>query len=504
HHPLERQGVDFFWLDWQQQPTTAIPGVNPTWWLNYVHFTDMEREGKRPLIFHRWGGLGNHRYQIGFSGDTVSVWDSLAFQPYFTATAANVGYGYWSHDIGGHMPGKVSPELYTRWIQFGVFSPILRTHTTKNPESERRIWAYPAGDAKTMRDAFLLRYALIPYIYTAARNAYDTGVSILQPMYYDYPETKEAYAFKDQYMFGDSMLVAPIATPVSPESLLATKTVWLPPGTWFEWFSGTQLEGPARIERTFSMEEIPVYVKAGAIIPMQPKMKNTRERPVDPLILNVFPGGEGSTRIYEDAGDTLGYKNGEYAWTKVRNSRLENGTMKIEIYPAQGRYPGMLSERAYEIRIAGTWPPDSVVLNQAPVSFSREEKSPGWRYEGDRLTTIISIPRTRITEPVELLITFPKQALRRPLTDGFPGKLARLNKAMTLLDSLWPDDWPPDSLVELVQTGSRITLDPKNAVQELEKLDYNLPRVIREVANLKGDPSIKNRALSHLKNLALR
>lgn len=118
--PLEKQGVDFWWLDWQQWGTTRIPGVTPTWWLNYVFFTDMERKNQnRPLLFHRWGGLGNHRYQIGFSGDVISVWESLAFQPYFTATAANVGYGYWSHDIGGHMPGTEPPELYTRWIQWG-------------------------------------------------------------------------------------------------------------------------------------------------------------------------------------------------------------------------------------------------------------------------------------------------------------------------------------------------------------------------------------------------
>ncbi|HUY93792.1 MAG TPA: TIM-barrel domain-containing protein, partial [Terracidiphilus sp.] len=111
-HPLEKQGIDFWWLDWQQNPfMTNIRGLTTTWWLNYIHFTDQQREGKRPLLFHRWGGLGNHRYQIGFSGDTVSVWPSLAFQPWFTATAANVGYAYWSHDIGGHMPGAVDPEL---------------------------------------------------------------------------------------------------------------------------------------------------------------------------------------------------------------------------------------------------------------------------------------------------------------------------------------------------------------------------------------------------------
>jgi alpha-glucosidase len=133
HYPLEEQGVDFWWLDWQQQHITKVPGLKPTWWLNYVHFTDVERRGKaRPLIFHRWGGLGNHRYQIGFSGDAASTWEMLGFEPYFTATAANVGYGYWSHDIGGHMPGEVSPELYTRWIQFGVFSPIPNAHDEKS------------------------------------------------------------------------------------------------------------------------------------------------------------------------------------------------------------------------------------------------------------------------------------------------------------------------------------------------------------------------------------
>ena len=234
HRPLERQGVDFWWSDWQQDPDTRTPGVNNTWWLNYVHSTDMARRGERPIIFHRWGGLGNHRYQIGFSGDTESVWESLAFQPYFTATAANVGYAYWSHDIGGHMPGVVSPELYTRWIQFGAFSPILRTHTTKNPDAERRIWAYPEPYASVMRDAFHLRYALIPYLYSAARETYETGVAFFRPLYYDFPEADEAYTETAEYLFGDDMLVAPVTKPVDPDTGTAAQSVWLPPGTWIE------------------------------------------------------------------------------------------------------------------------------------------------------------------------------------------------------------------------------------------------------------------------------
>jgi alpha-glucosidase (family GH31 glycosyl hydrolase) len=125
HHPYEAEGIDFWWVDWQQGTQGKIKGLDPLWWLNHLHFYDIGRGGrKRPFIFSRWGGLGNHRYPIGFSGDSVVSWESLDFQPYFTATAANVGYGWWSHDIGGHMWGVEEGELYLRWLQFGVFSPI--------------------------------------------------------------------------------------------------------------------------------------------------------------------------------------------------------------------------------------------------------------------------------------------------------------------------------------------------------------------------------------------
>jgi len=499
HHPLERQGIDFFWLDWQQEPTTKISGVNPTWWLNYAHFTDMERRGKRPLLFHRWGGLGNHRYQIGFSGDTISVWESLAFQPYFTATAANVGYGYWSHDIGGHMPGKVSPELYTRWIQYGVFSPILRTHTTKNPEAERRIWAYPAEYAAIMREAYLLRYALIPYIYTAARAAYDTGIAICRPLYYDYPDAAEAYEFKDEYMFGDAMLVAPVTGPVSEESLLATKKIWLPEGTWIEWLTGAQLKGPARIERTFAMNEIPVYVKAGAIVPMQPKMRFTGEKPVDPLIVTVFPGAAGETRIYDDAGNTLGYKGAEHSWTTVRHAQHDAGTLKIEILPVEGSYPGMHTQRGYEIRLLNSWPPESVEANGQAVKLSQDSGAPGWRYDGQTLTTVIMLSKASVSQKVEVRVKTPESLVSRAgLLDGARGKLGRLQTAMTLLNGTWTKGWSPDSLIEMAQTGRRIGFDPARAAEELQKLEEKFPKVVEDILQMDANCELQIRALAHL------
>jgi alpha-glucosidase (family GH31 glycosyl hydrolase) len=502
HRPLEKEGIDFFWLDWQQEDKTSLPGVNPTWWLNYVHTYDMEtRQGKRPIIFHRWGGLGNHRYQIGFSGDTISVWKSLAFQPYFTATAANVGYAYWSHDIGGHMPGTVTPELYTRWIQFGLFSPILRTHTTKNPEAERRIWAYPPQYAKVMRDAFLLRYALIPYIYTQSRKTYDTGVAFLRPLYYDYPEAPEAYDFKDEYIFGDDMIVAPIATELNKDSQLATKSIWLPPGEWIEWFSGEHLKGPAKLDRTFALNEIPVYVRAGAIVPMQPKMDYTGQKPVDPLILTVMPGVSGHTRIYDDAGDTLGYKQNEATWTTVKQSSNAN-TVNVEVSPVEGSYPGMPTERAYEFRLLGVFPPKTVTVNGQPLAYTKKEGDPGWRYDSNHTSVVITTPRFKVTDRVMLAAELPQATdAQQDTLNLLPGRIARLRTAMDILNGTWQKGWSPDSLIHEFQVGDRITYDPTSAIQQVDDFAATWPRMIDDVLALQKDgidAVAINTALTHL------
>jgi alpha-glucosidase (family GH31 glycosyl hydrolase) len=499
HHPLEKQGVDFFWLDWQQESQTSQPGLNPTWWLNYVHFTDMERRGLRPIIYHRWGGLGNHRYEIGFSGDVISSWESLNFQPYFTATAANVGYGYWSHDIGGHIPGPVLAEMYTRWVQFGAFSPILRTHTTKNPTAERRIWAYPPDFAKAMRDAFLLRYALIPYIYTSARNTYDTGASICLPLYYDYPEVPEAYEFKDEYFFGNAMLVAPVSSAVEDRTALARRTVWLPEGDWIEWFTGAHLKGPARFERTFALGDIPVYVRAGSIIPMQPKMSHTGEKPVDPLILTIFPGDSGETRVYDDEGNTPGYKQNVFTLTPVRHSRAADGARRIEILPVEGSFPGMLTQRGYEIRLPGTWPPESVTFNGKNIAYLRTTSAPGWTYDGNTLTTVISLPRMSARERVEVLVrTSPALLAESQLLDGVPGRLARLRTAMAILSGSWPRGWAPDNLIEAAQTGDRISYQPATALEELRTLQSKIPEIVQAISAMEVAPDFVIRALGHL------
>jgi alpha-glucosidase len=492
HHPLEKQGIDFWWLDWQQQPTTKMAGVNPTWWLNYVHFTDQAREGKRPLLFHRWGGLGNHRYQIGFSGDTVSAWPSLAFQPWFTANAANVGYAYWSHDIGGHMPGVVEPELYTRWLQFGAFSPILRTHTCKNPDAERRIWAYPEPYSDIMRDTFHLRYALGPYIYTEARGTYDTGVAFIHPLYYDWPEASEAYDNKNEYVFGANMIVDPVVTPADKVTGLVNQSVWLPEGDWIEWQTGTRFHGPIEVKRNFSIRQIPVYVRAGAIVPEAPPMQFTGQKPLDPLIVNVFPLADGERSnysLYEDAGDSRAYQRGEFASTDL-HSEEKGSELTIQIPASKGAYKGMPKARSYEVRLPGDWPPESVTVNGTPITYAAQATKTGWRFEGNTLTTIIAIPSTPVNAALTIRVRRSDALFaRRKELDGFAGAMTRLREAYDQFNKTFPIAWSPDELIDAMQTGDRLSYHPQQAGELIAHYREVLPQAIAKVKELGRPPS---------------
>ncbi len=483
-HPMERYGVDFWWLDWQQWSTTSLEGVNPTFYLNYVFFSDLERRGeKRPLIFHRYGGLGNHRYQIGFSGDSFINWRSLDFQPYFTATASNVCFGFWSHDIGGHMHGESFPELYTRWVQFGAFSPILRTHCTKAGREggiERRIWAYPLENFYAMRDAFHLRYALIPYIYTAAREAHDTGVSMCRPMYYDHPRTEEAYLFENQYMFGNDLLVAPITHPMGEDSLFAMKEIWLPEGRWFEWSSGTLLEGGRVVTRSFCIDEIPVYAKAGAIVPMQPPGRRAGNPHVDPLILSIFPGEAGATRVYDDEGNNSNYRAGQFSFTPVR-FESDGASMTVVIDPVEGSYPGMPERRSYELNLVLTSPPEQVRINGMAGTYSRDPAPGSWSYRGDDLTTRIFVPEGSVHGQVEVDITFPDRAPE--FLSGKKGRFGRLRKFMTFLArNNWDKSkYSNDTVVRAAQAGHRIGLDPSQAFEEIHAFQADWQETLRMI-----------------------
>jgi alpha-glucosidase len=399
-----------------------------------------------------------------------------------------VGYAYWSHDIGGHQPGAVAPELYTRWVQFGAFSPILRTHTSKNPEAERRVWAYPEPYSSIMRSAFQLRYSLGPYLYTEARRTYDTGVAFFRPLYYDWPEEEAAYVSKGEYMFGDEMLAAPVTAPADPATGLAKQGVWLPPGEWIEWPTGKRLAGPAVVERSFSIEQTPVYLRPGAIVPMQPPMRYTGEKPVDPLILNVWPLASGTNSgysVYEDSGVSVEYQKGIFARTPVKAEQTGD-TLKVEIGPVEGGYPGMAKTRAYEVRLPADWPPASVTVDGVPVERAGVAGKGGWSFEGNALLTVIPVASVSVGAKVTVEVRRAEGlAARRAELDGFAGMMTRLRAVNDALRRTSPAGEPPEALIDALQAGDRLSYHPELAVEELarfRRILAQVPAAVRGVA----------------------
>jgi len=379
----EAEGVDFWWLDWQQWLINKqIDGLGQTFWHNHVFFEDMRlnRPDRRPTIYHRWGGLGSHRYQIGFSGDTYATWPSLAYQPYFTATASNVGYGYWGHDLGGHQQsGDNNPELYLRWMQYGVFSPIFRTHATNASHIERRIWKFP--NFPQLRETVVLRYALFPYIYTSAREAYDTGVGICRPLYYAWPEASEAYRYEDEYLFGPDILVAPVTSPVDGEGL-AHRTTWLPDGDWFDVTAGKLVHGGVTFADGYTLDQIPYFYRAGSIIPNNPPQNTVMERPSS-IILLIVPGADGTGTLYEDAFDNDRYKQGECTFTRISQTRTATG-VDVQIAAREGAFEGMPDSRTYSLQFLG--------MAAAPTSVTCDGKAiPTSSYTYDEATHLLTV-----------------------------------------------------------------------------------------------------------------
>jgi len=412
--PMERNGVDFWWLDWQQwKESKYTPGLSNTFWLNHTFFNHAERQnpGLRPFIYHRWGGLGSHRYPLAFSGDTYATWPMLAYLPYFTATASNVNYGWWGHDIGGHMFHKTQkatdPELYTRWLQYGVFTPIFKTHSTKDPRIERCIWCFP-DHMFLMRDAIRLRYTLAPYIYNAARENYDTGVGMCRPMYYDYPESDKAYETPEQFMFGNDILATTITQPVDSITGLAPRTIWFPEGTWFDRATGSMYEGGRTEELHYTLAENPHYAKAGSIIPMNPATVKNLQQPCDTLVLTFIPGGDGQLRHYEDDGMSQQYKT-NYAVTTV-TKKQEGNTVRVRISPREGSFAGASDSRSYELRFPAVFPPKSVKVNGKELAYSRFPKAGEWTYDGYTLAPVIYTGTTACDAPVEIELAFDDYA----------------------------------------------------------------------------------------------
>lgn len=403
HHPNEEEGVDFWWLDWQQGGLSKIPGLDPLWMLNHYHYLDSGRRGKRRLTFSRYAGMGSHRYPVGFSGDTIISWESLAFQPYFTANASNVGYGWWSHDIGGHMKGYRDEELSTRWIQFGVFSPIMRLHSSNSAFTGKEPWNYNAVSENIMKRYLKLRHEMIPYLYTMNYHASHDGQPLIRPMYYLEPEQPEAYEVPNEYYFGTELVVCPITEPTDKAAGTACVKAWIPEGKWYDIFSGLKYDGGRMLELYRSLEDIPVLAKEGAIIPLTDltEYTNSVENPKE-LAVKIVPGKKNAFILMEDTGDTCEDKEENWAQTKLEWIN-EN---EFIIHPANGNLDVIPKRRTWKMEFYGIADVDNLEVTVGGKAIETERI-----YDEKRHICQVNIPETEVTE--QITISFSEGYLLR-------------------------------------------------------------------------------------------
>lgn len=407
YHPNEENGVDFWWIDWQSGSLSKIEGLDPLWMLNHYHYLDNKLRGNRALTFSRYAGIGSHRYPIGFSGDTIITWESLDFQPYFTVNASNVGYSWWSHDIGGHMQGYKDDELSVRWVQFGVFSPINRLHSSSSPFNGKEPWRYNLIAETAMKDYLRLRHKLVPYLYTMNYLCHAEGLPLMQPMYYRAPWEEETYNVKNQYYYGTELIVCPITTKINNKINQAHVTAWLPKGLWLDFFSGRVYEGDRKINLYRGIDQIPVLAKAGGIVPMSgdTEIRNFVRNPEE-VEIHVFAGADGSFTMYEDDCDNSKENNNRFATTKmILNWQEKGGITSFIIDKSEGDTGILPAKRTYRLVFVGF----KTVEN--PQIFCNGEKiNVDILLEEDKNEIVVKLPAVNVQ--TEVKVQFKEVSIR--------------------------------------------------------------------------------------------
>jgi Glycosyl hydrolases family 31/Domain of unknown function (DUF5110)/NPCBM-associated, NEW3 domain of alpha-galactosidase/IPT/TIG domain/Carbohydrate binding module (family 6) len=432
HQPYESQGVSFWWLDWCcDNSTVSLAGLTPDNWINHLYAQELANKGERGFVLSRIGSSyqnpdevypagpwAGHTSTLAFTGDTWGTWNTLAFQAHLSADEASIDEPYVSDDIGsflGPPPGAPSddPDIYARWVQLGAFQPILRLHSS---HGNRLPWDYPQP-ADSIAASFLrLREALVPYTYALAADSVHTGLPITHPLYLDYPGQGPAYTNPTEYLYGPDVLVAPVTTP----GTVSTESVWFPPGRWTDWFTGATFTGPSKQTLTVPLDRMPVFVKAGGIVPEQARMSHVGARPNARTILRVYPGAAGRFSLYQDAGIGSGYERGQASRTSITtwpgpgNSPITS----LEIGPSVGRYPGQPSSRNFSVRLQSLSSPHAVLVNGRRLAPAGTANRSGWRY--DPATHTVIVPVDRLPLSASATVT---EIGGRPITSGEPPAL---------------------------------------------------------------------------------
>jgi hypothetical protein len=374
------------------------------------------------------------------------TWKSLAFQPYFTNTAANAGYTWWSHDIGGHQFGEQDDELYIRWVQYGVFSPINRLHSSCSDFLGKEPWKRSYA-AKTIAEEFLrLRHRMIPMLYSANYRTHTEGIPVCMPMYYAY-DCEDAYNTKNQYLFCESLLVCPVTEKANPRLNLAKSDVWLPEGRWTDFFTSQIYQGGKWVTMHRDLDTIPVLAPAGAILPLYRTGDDNDLSLTRCMDIHVFRGN-GSYTLYEDDGETFANLAGHFLTTRMEVQE-DRDCLCFRLHAPQGDRALIPEYRDWRILFRDVVSADILVNGETAQSLSEEYVYVA--VNGAR-ETVIELRNIRI------LHNQPREQLRADL-------LTRVQGSNVWKGAAFPTAQNPERAAKLPR-------DIRQALEELDALEY--------------------------------
>ncbi|MGA2643669.1 MAG: glycoside hydrolase family 31 protein [Candidatus Sulfotelmatobacter sp.] len=304
---------------------------------------------KRVFILSRSAFAGSQRNAVtAWSGDINSDWLSFRRQIPAGLNFSLSGIPYWTTDVGGFVFGNPNDpafrELFVRWFQYATFNPILRVHGTRRPD-ENELWSYGADAQKILVSFDRLRYRMLPYIYSLAWKTTSGSYTPMRPLVMDFRGDTRAENTGDQFMFGPAFLVNPIT-----ELAATTRQLYLPPTKWYDFWTGSELEGGRSVTAIAPLEQMPLYVRAGSILPLGPDQEWATEKPEDPIEIRIYPGADGDFALYEDENDNYNYEKGAYA---IIPFRWDDARRTLTIGARTGKFPGMLEQRSFQVVFVG-------------------------------------------------------------------------------------------------------------------------------------------------------
>ena len=346
------------------------------------------RPNERPFVLSRDTYAGGQRYAAVWTGDNTATWEHLRISVRELMTMGLSGLTFTGADIGGFI-GSPSPQLYTRWLEAGIFYPYCRTHTTKG-SAEQDPWSYGNRDTNINRKSIDLRYRLLPYLYNTFYQASQTGLPVMRALLLDYPDDPRAIDQDGEFLFGDDLLVAPVMEPYQIK-----QHVYLPSGEWFNFWKDRVYKGPAEIAVNAPLQRIPIFVRGGAIIPARQLVQYTGQAPINPLTFEVYPEGRSSSEYYEDDGETFDYRQGDFLKEQLASDDQPH-SLTLSVSARQGSYTPPARSMQFEVHNRRNRPQGVTLDGNSLAGLNSKEalkgSSQGWYYNEVHNTLWVKFP----------------------------------------------------------------------------------------------------------------